>query len=43
MRFKFNKDWITHRIGLKIWALILAAIVWLYVNGELQNRASSLF
>lgn len=29
------KKWITHNIGLKLIALGLAIITWVYVNGEL--------
>lgn len=29
------KKWITHNLGLKLVALGLAIITWIYVNGEL--------
>jgi len=35
---EFVKEKITHNIGLKIIALGLAVITWIYVSGELINR-----
>jgi len=32
------KKWITHNLGLKIIALALAIITWIYVNGELLSK-----
>ena len=29
------KRWFTHNLGLKVIALALAIITWIYVNGEL--------
>lgn len=29
------KEWLTHNLGLKLIALGLAVITWIYVNGEL--------
>jgi len=32
------KSWISHNLGLKLVALILAIITWFYVHGELLNK-----
>jgi len=31
------KKWFTNNLGLKIIALVLAVITWIYVNGELNK------
>lgn len=34
------KKWFTHNLGLKLIALGLAIITWIYVNGELAKVTS---
>jgi len=31
------KKWVTHNLGLKLIALGLAIITWIYVNGEIMK------
>ena len=35
------KTWFTHNLALKIIALGLAIVTWIYVNGELKKQHSA--
>ena len=32
------KKWLSHNFSLKVIALVLAIITWVYVNGEMLHR-----